>query len=98
MVHEAHIDPGRADVGELRKLVGDPLGLRDRVEWVLVLEHDLERVGPVAVELATWLVWTPGVALTSTVGTRRVKDVKLTVHTSPVSSWSVPSPPGGTKR
>ncbi len=56
-------------------------------------------VGPVAVELATWLVWTPGSAgFTSMVGTRSVWALKFTTHVVPVGSWSVPSPPGGMKR
>ena len=55
-------------------------------------------VGPIAVELATGNVWTPGAGSTSNVGTRRVVAVKLTTQTSPVGNRSVPSPPGGTKR
>src|SRR5947208_15524622 len=42
-------------------------------------------VGPVAVELATWLVWTLGApAFTSVVGTRRVMAGSVTTHVVPV--------------
>src|SRR5947209_2363067 len=67
--------PGGGWGGAVSAVVVRPgVALRTVVwSWPLLREPGGGMVGPVAEEMATWLVWTLGApAFTSTVGTRRV--------------------------
>ena len=50
VVHEANVYSRRTDVGEAAELLGNPVGLGERIEWMFVLHDDVE--GPFGQRIA----------------------------------------------